>query len=316
MICLCTRSNRSPQRAFTLIELLVVIAIIAILVAILFPVFAQAREKARSASCLSNFKQLSVGMLMYLSDYDQTFPPADIRQRGQARPDDRILWPRAIEPYTKNYEIFRCPAAFEDPWFMWSKTTNDYEDNWPTANAPYGTFKAASWYYWSRMPNAGYNYHYLARDVDCSGYFSNLNGMGKPSTPISDADVKSPAATVMLVDTKNVGSNNAPFGGGIGWYESFMAESPAAVTAPRVCNFSNGGWGSGSYGDTLNYASRPTFTGNTATWHTGGVNTAFVDGHVKWMPPGALAAGTNWRKGIANNAITITDLNQYLWDLE
>ena len=68
------RRQGSP-RGFTLIELLVVIAIIAILAAILFPVFAQAREKARQATCLSNLKQLSLGVLMYVQDYDEQFPP-------------------------------------------------------------------------------------------------------------------------------------------------------------------------------------------------------------------------------------------------
>ena len=69
-------ANRSHRNAFTLIELLVVIAIIAILAAILFPVFAQAREKARSASCLSNEKQIGLGLMMYTQDYDETYPTA------------------------------------------------------------------------------------------------------------------------------------------------------------------------------------------------------------------------------------------------
>jgi prepilin-type N-terminal cleavage/methylation domain-containing protein len=66
--------TRHRSRGFTLIELLVVIAIIAILAAILFPVFAQAREKARQASCLSNAKQMSTAVMMYAQDYDETFP--------------------------------------------------------------------------------------------------------------------------------------------------------------------------------------------------------------------------------------------------
>src|SRR6266511_3375494 len=69
--------RRDRQRGFTLIELLVVIAIIAILAAILFPVFAQAREKARQASCLSNCKQIGLASNMYLQDYDETFPGHD-----------------------------------------------------------------------------------------------------------------------------------------------------------------------------------------------------------------------------------------------
>ena len=66
---------RHPRRGFTLIELLVVIAIIAILAAILFPVFARAREQARRSVCLSNMKQIGLGLGMYMQDYDQTFPP-------------------------------------------------------------------------------------------------------------------------------------------------------------------------------------------------------------------------------------------------
>src|SRR5207302_5942836 len=67
-------TRRSSRTAFTLIELLVVIAIIAILAAILFPVFAQAREKARQANCLSNFKQIGLGVMMYVQDWDETYP--------------------------------------------------------------------------------------------------------------------------------------------------------------------------------------------------------------------------------------------------
>jgi prepilin-type N-terminal cleavage/methylation domain-containing protein len=75
------RRQHPSGRAFTLIELLVVIAIIAILAAILFPVFAQAREKARQASCLSNMKQLGLGLQMYAQDYDEILPRPTIRSR-------------------------------------------------------------------------------------------------------------------------------------------------------------------------------------------------------------------------------------------
>ncbi len=95
------------RRGFTLIELLVVIAIIAILAAILFPVFAKAREKARQTSCLSNAKQLILGVMMYVQDYDDYFPgyynpnvPGDVNQ-----------WFEMIEPYIKNDQIFVCPSA-------------------------------------------------------------------------------------------------------------------------------------------------------------------------------------------------------------
>ncbi|MFO8079420.1 MAG: prepilin-type N-terminal cleavage/methylation domain-containing protein [Armatimonadota bacterium] len=93
-------------RGFTLIELLVVIAIIAILAAILFPVFAQAREKARQSSCLSNVKQLDLATLMYIQDYDEMLPPAIA-----GKDDGSLLWTtlELVESYAKNREIHRCP---------------------------------------------------------------------------------------------------------------------------------------------------------------------------------------------------------------
>lgn len=102
------------KRGFTLIELLVVIAIIAILAAILFPVFARAREKARQTSCLSNIKQLSLSLRMYAQDYDETnmlsgYAIAGMPQGGNGT---NVCWWRfLIEPYVKNWQIFICPSA-------------------------------------------------------------------------------------------------------------------------------------------------------------------------------------------------------------
>jgi len=92
------------QRGFTLIELLVVIAIIAILAAILFPVFARAREKARQVNCLSNLKQLGLAFFMYTSDYDEMFPFA-------------YNWKTNLQPYIRNTQINVCPSRKQLPWY-------------------------------------------------------------------------------------------------------------------------------------------------------------------------------------------------------
>ncbi|HZP81898.1 MAG TPA: DUF1559 domain-containing protein [Chthonomonadaceae bacterium] len=126
------------RSGFTLIELLVVIAIIAILAAILFPVFAQAREKARTISCLSNTKQLGLGTLMYVQDYDESFPMSlyfhDLTTfRAFAVYD-------AIFPYTKNAGIVACPSA---PQAI----------NWPAYMAVFGLPTMGNFTYASYCPN-------------------------------------------------------------------------------------------------------------------------------------------------------------------
>ena len=126
------------RRGFTLIELLVVIAIIAILAAILFPVFAQAREKARQTACLSNMKQMGTATAMYTQDYDESYYahryncdggtgtgsasatcPQYLDANGNVTGDAKALdsdslkryyWCYLLQPYTKNFQIFRCPS--------------------------------------------------------------------------------------------------------------------------------------------------------------------------------------------------------------
>jgi len=109
------------RRGFTLIELLVVIAIIAILAAILFPVFAKAREKARQTSCLSNEKQMMLGVLMYAQDYDDNLPRGTdyTKVPGYGAVTDPAMWPTLIQPYIKNDQIFVCPSnkrVITNPW--------------------------------------------------------------------------------------------------------------------------------------------------------------------------------------------------------
>jgi len=111
----------SERRAFTLIELLVVIAIIAILAAILFPVFAQAREGARKSSCLSNLNQLGKGVIMYTQDYDETFPMVYGGYAGIARSSEYLL----VYPYVKNVDVWRCPSAAPSDGGTWPDSIAD-----------------------------------------------------------------------------------------------------------------------------------------------------------------------------------------------
>jgi prepilin-type N-terminal cleavage/methylation domain-containing protein/prepilin-type processing-associated H-X9-DG protein len=134
------------RKGFTLIELLVVIAIIAILAAILFPVFAQARESARKTACMSNMRQIGQALYMYTSDYDETYPrkdecistasPLNPSAVGCAGPTfgqriNHYKWPAWVMPYVKNIDIFKCPSRVIDSasWVNNGEIVNGYALN-------------------------------------------------------------------------------------------------------------------------------------------------------------------------------------------
>jgi len=127
----------ASDRGFTLIELLVVIAIIAIIAAMIFPVFARAREKARQTSCLSNLKQLGAALTMYTDDHDGYYT------RGQFWPFTGVhTWEEACAPYVRNEQIFRCPSQGSNQfgygyniaywgWGDWLDGMHGINDMWP-----------------------------------------------------------------------------------------------------------------------------------------------------------------------------------------
>ncbi len=150
-------------KGFTLIELLVVIAIIAILAAILFPVFAKAREKARQSSCLSNEKQILLAQVQYTQDYDEKFPPGhnDHFPNGQG-----MAWCQILQPYVKSTQVFRCPDDSDTSW-PWIQTPP------PGVAAPFHTSYGGNWQI----------------NLDCNnGGGINLAGLSSPATTVYIAD--------------------------------------------------------------------------------------------------------------------------------
>ena len=187
----CNRPTRrkSPprcRRGFTLIELLVVIAIIAILAAILFPVFAQARESARAISCLSNTKQIGLGLAMYVQDHDEKMPALFLKIppiNGGGL--DRIPYDQQILPYVKNDQVYSCPS---DSVTRQSKMGHMWNGAYIDKNRP------RSYWYMTAIETAEYFQKTGSSDPDPN------TGMSAWESPTAIAQFDGPADTISLVE--------------------------------------------------------------------------------------------------------------------
>jgi len=249
------------RHGFTLIELLVVIAIIAILAAILFPVFAQARESARQTVCLSNMKQIGTAMRLYITDYDEIWFPAFVRERLNNHPNPYKPWlgfdtsnaapvgcfygdttqparrePRVglIDPYIKNEDIKRCPS-------MPGAWQTAYALNWF-----YGNYSSP---YYARNPAAqGNEYSPAVKRYD-SAYCTCL--------PAPDAEVEEPSRTLIM------------------WEHGYRTP---------LCNWlQQANWPLRGQEWTQGPPRDPLFVNHFHFLHRSGANTLWTDGHARRM---------------------------------
>jgi prepilin-type N-terminal cleavage/methylation domain-containing protein/prepilin-type processing-associated H-X9-DG protein len=195
---------RNHPSAFTLIELLVVIAIIAILAAILFPVFAQAREKARSAACLSNMKQLGLSIMMYIEDYDETYPTSvDQCIDMDSTPYSFLLWSHRVYPYVKNPQIWVCPSNNQGTdTFAFGPGAATESCSWA---GPGYTGGPAPWL--SEYSAPGFRIVYAANMQLLVPWWAPANGMSYPT----EAALNEPSQKIMINETIEDTESAAPW---------------------------------------------------------------------------------------------------------
>lgn len=250
------------RRGFTLIELLVVIAIIAILAAILFPVFAQARAKARQAACLSNFKQVGLGLLMYLQDYDDSYPLNRFISpiTGAAIAN----WKYMVLPYIKNIQVYECPESRAQQAHLMGDTVRKWrgsrlDETWADCHpdSPWNT----------NDPNCslprGLNV-WFPRGYTVVGSIFNIGalyGVQHYVQPINQAALQEIAETIWLQDGRNVEPDTGPWASVRCWSPTgdpeYLVNDPSSPTGVLR-----------KYGWFVN--------------HNKGVHFLFADGHAKW----------------------------------
>ena len=258
--------NTKRLSGFTLIELLVVIAIIAILAAILFPVFAQARQKARQTACLSNMKQIGLAVAQYTQDYDETYPVNNQTfQGGSAGYQNiytQITFVGLLNTYSKNLDIYICPNAPATDLNVCGNAVV-----LPGIGGTNAVFCSGT----SLGPATGQAIKVPTRNIGGNEWIFNRAGIlsAPPSTanvplPIAESQVGAPASLPLIADSSFLLFNSA---------ERIMV---ASYNGPTPTGY--------TAADTVN----PAFAR-----HAGGSNIVYGDGHAKWSPQRGIGADPN-----------------------
>jgi len=294
--------RRKCQKAFTLIELLVVIAIIAILAAILFPVFARAKASAIASASLSNVKQLATAELMYSSDYDdmfviggQWFSPDTDACHPSGGAIGYMPWTGLIYPYSKSLSITDSPHV--------GPTAVPY--NYTATNNCQSRRQCSLLY-----PTYGYNIAYLSPTFYAAPY---------AMTSTAQTSAASPSSLVLLTEIWS--PNRSQWGGFTGGTPYFYVSIASAE--PPECNWSTDAsepvcmdsWGiRPTRDDRLRTAEEGAGTGGVAFRNSNRTPTAFADGHVKRVTAEELAKGTSWRRNVTLYGETVRVGSGYMWD--
>ena len=253
------------KHGFTLIELLVVIAIIAILAAILFPVFQKVRENARRTSCSSNEKQLALGVLQYVQDSDEGFPVQPEPNSGNSY-GYQMSWVYTVQPYIKSYDVFKCPDD--------SHRVNggDGPLNSYVGNSVIGyDWKTGKGWTVEGVINGGFS------------WFSGSNGNGSPDTHVSPtqlSQVNFPSDTILLTERYTTpivgtGSPATVYGGAFNPYWDLVTGQDGIDNSGVPGQVPGASCGPPS-------ASAPIMIAHS---HNDRTNFAFTDGHVKTLLP-------------------------------
>ncbi len=276
--------------------MLVCIAVIAVLAALLFPVFREARASALETSCLSRQRQISLANSLYLDDYDDRFTPVNYTP-GAANPDSRTdrTWVQLLLPYVRTFSVFQCPQD--------ESQRREDEASFDKDLVPGDTY--SRFYSASRRTNAGLNYLYLSP--------VEWRGLEWVVTPRAISGIEDKGRMILTADSVwDRDSRGAPRGGG-----HFMVIPPCRYRIRNGFRFdtfplteTNGVVLAASQGWDSNPNSALRY-GGAWPWHGERMTVTYVDGSARSITPRALAEGCEVEKGWEG---TIADSSKYLWD--